>query len=525
MTTEPERTALEIRNFSKTFGATRAVVDAAFSIQGSSVHGLLGENGSGKSTLVKILSGYHAPDAGGSLRLWGVDIKLPIRASGTQHADLGFVHQTLGLADALSVTENLLIGEVTRPGRLLIRWREARAKTTGILAQYGLELDASQSAGSLTRSQQAMLAIVRAVETFRDKDGGDLRRGLLVLDEPSASFTMPEKEWLYGTIRAFTGNGGSVLLISHDIDEVLEITDEVTVLRDGSVQATRRTESVTGGELADLIVGRHVSPRRAESRGAANDRGELARIRDLAGRGVSAMDLDVYRGEVVGLTGLAGSGFEQILPLVFGVEQADTGVLEIEGRIQDLPRMKPHTALAMGIAMVPGDRERSGCVLDLPITDNVTLCSLGEYRATLRLSRAGMSASAREAIERYGIRAPHASANVGTLSGGNQQKVLLGKWLATHPRLLLLQEPTVGLDVGARSDIFGLIRAVAHSGTSVICASSDWEQLAEICDRVVIVANGRAAAVIADSELSETAIGHECYRVSTQSATVIGQPR
>jgi ribose transport system ATP-binding protein len=514
--------ALGVRGISKTFGATRALVDASFDVDAGTVHGLLGENGSGKSTLVKILSGYHAPDAG-ELEAWGDQIRLPVRLGGYRALGIAFVHQSLGLAPALSVTENLMVADVTRPGRMRIRWRRERAAARRVLATYGLAVDAAAPVQSLTRSQQAMLAVVRAAEEFRERDGS-WRPGLLVLDEPTASFALPEKEWLYGTIRSLTANGGAVLLISHDIDEILEITDEVTVLRDGRVVATRATAEVSGTELAELIVGRHIARgESAPSTRAARPAGDetLARIDGLVGGAVRGVGFEVGRGEVLGLTGLAGSGFEEVLQLVFGMASADAGTLAIKDRVYELDRMRPQRALDLGLALVPGDRERAGCVLELSITDNATICSLGGYRGPLGLNRSRMSAGATQAVATYGVRAAGVSSAVGSLSGGNQQKVLIAKWMATDPDLLLLQEPTVGLDVGARIDIFGLVREVAAQGRGVVCASADWEQLAEICDRVLIVARGEIAAEVRADELTETAIGHACYRANSRTPALI----
>jgi ribose transport system ATP-binding protein len=514
--------ALEVRGISKTFGATRALSEASFSVQASTVHGLLGENGSGKSTLVKILSGYHSPDPGGSVQVWGSEVSLPIRPGGFREIGMSFVHQSLALTQALSVVENLAVAEVTRPRRLAIRWRRERSAAKEVLERYGVDLDPARPVGDLTRSEQSMLAIVRAVEELQD-DGSQQRRGLLILDEPSGAFSLVEKEWLYRTIRAFTGQGGAVMFISHDIDEIFEITDEVTVLRDGRVQATLGTQSVDGTQLAELIVGRHVvrGDRRPLDEGSgASD--SLARISGLSGGTVEGVDLEVRSGEVLGITGLAGSGFEAILPLIFGAVPAVAGLLEIDGHRQELSHFTPQAALRSRIALVPGEREREGCVLGLSITDNVTLASLDDYASLWGLHRGRMGDEAGKAIANYAIRAPSATVTVGSLSGGNQQKVLLAKWLATRPMLLLLQEPTIGLDIGARLDILALIRTFAGLGTGVICASSDWEQLAEICDRVIILANGRVAAVLAGDDVTESGIGHECYRVSTHHSGSAG---
>jgi ribose transport system ATP-binding protein len=524
VTSEAPEIALQVRGISKTFGATRALVNASFNVRRSTVHGLLGENGSGKSTLVKILSGYHVPDSGGSVALWGNEVSLPIRPGGFREIGMSFVHQTLALTPALSVVENLRVAEITRPRRLAIRWRHERAVVMDVLRRYGVDIDPSRPVTALSRSEQSMLGIIRAVEELQSSEHRG--RGLLILDEPSGAFSLVEKEWLYRTIRSFTSSGGAVMFISHDIDEIFEITDEVTVLRDGHVQATLKTSSVDGGQLAELIVGRRVD--RTERSPLAMHVAEtdhLVKVEGMTGGQLQMVDFRLRRGEILGVTGLAGSGFEDILPHLVGAQPATGGVLEINGQRHSLAHFTPAKALHAGIAFVPGDRDGQGCVLGLPITDNVTLASLPEYKKPWGLQRHNMTAAASAAIQEYGIRAPRSSATVGSLSGGNQQKVLLAKWLGTHPILLLLEEPTVGLDIGARLDILSLIRSVAMEGTAVICASSDWEQLAEISDRVAILAAGRIAAELKRDDITESDIGHECYRVSSASAAVSMAPR
>lgn len=519
MTAAPQ-VALELRGISKTFGATRALVSVSFNVRSATVHGLLGENGSGKSTLVKILSGYHAPDPGASARLWGDEVGLPIRPGAFREIGMSFVHQTLALTPALSVVENLQIGELSSPRRLLIRWRRERAQARAVLERYGVDIDASRTVASLSRSEQSMLAIVRAVEDLSGASANG-RKGLLILDEPSGAFSLVEKDWLYRTIRGFTSSGGAVMFISHDIDEIFEITDEVTVLRDGHVQATLPTSSVDGAQLAELIVGRKVQlEKRPRLDTETAQETQPVKIENLTGRLVTNVNLRLRAGEVLGLTGLAGSGFETVLPLLFGAEHAVSGSLEINGRRHQLAHFTPGQALRAGIGLVPGDREKQGCVSGLPITDNFTLASLSDYQTPFGLRRGRMASAAATAIKTYGIRAPRPSAPVASLSGGNQQKVLVAKWLTTSPSLLLLQEPTVGLDIGARLDILALVRNVANEGTCVICASSDWEQLAEICDRVLILAAGLVAAELRGDEVTEAEIGHECYRVSSASAAM-----
>jgi len=301
--------------------------------------------------------------------------------------------------------------------------------------------------------------------------------------------------------------GASVLLVTHDLDEVREICDRTTVLRDGRNAGTVDVATTGDDQLVELILGLRLD-RTQRSAAAARAREVAVRVRGLAGAGLADLDLDLGRGEVVGVTGLLGSGFEAVPPLLFGARQG-SGQLELDGRIHLVADLTPAAAMRHGIACVPADRPVEGAIGALSVTDNVTMTTLGWYRGRAGLRRGGMRRAAAELTERFDIRPGDPAAPLATLSGGNQQKAVLAKWLQTQPRLLLLQEPTQGVDVGARRQIFAAVRDAGAAGTSVLCASADAEELAELCDRVVVLARGRAVAELTGAAVTKDRITEE----------------
>jgi ribose transport system ATP-binding protein len=495
---------LELRDVAKHFGGVRAVDGVDLVVRRREVHGLLGENGSGKSTLLKVLSGYHAPDRG-TLTVRGEDVPLPLAPGAFRELGLAFVHQDLALVGALTVTENLATSRLAAGGRRTIRWRSERRRAADTLARYGLEaIDPAAAVGELAPMQRALIAIVRAVEDVRAADRDD---ALLVLDEPTAFLPREGVDTLFRLIRELVAGGASVLLVTHDLDEVREICDRTTVLRDGRNAGTVDTAVTTDERLVELILGVRLEPvQRAAP--PARRREVAVRVRGLAGAGLQDLDLDLARGEVVGVTGLLGSGFESVPPLLFGA-RAGRGQLELDGRIHLVADLTPAGAMRQGVACVPADRPVEGAIGALSVTDNVTMTTLDWYRGWAGLGRGRMRRAAGELAQRFDIRPGDPAAPLATLSGGNQQKAVLAKWLQARPRLLLLQEPTQGVDVGARRQVFAAVRAAAAEGTTVLCASADAEELAELCDRVVVLARGRPVAELAGSAVTKDRITEE----------------
>ncbi len=502
--------ALSLRGVSKHFGGAQALLKADLTIRAGEVHGLLGENGSGKSTLIKILAGFHEPDSG-ELEFAGRTVPLPLPPGRFRELGIGFVHQDLALIPTLTVVENLRTGLIARSGSLRsISWRGEARRASAVFERYGLALDPTATVADLRPVDRALLAIVRAIEDVRGEHEGP---GILVLDEPTVFLPRSEVEHLFSLVREIAASGGSVLFVSHDLSEVGDITDRVTVLRDGRVVGTAVTAETDESRLVEMIIGRRLSAFAGAHRDHAGE-APVASVTGLAGPGIEDASLSVAEGEVLGLTGLAGSGFEAVPYLLTGAWTASAGRLRLDGDDHDLTRMTPGRALRARIALIPGDRQRDGAVGSLSVTDNLTLPRLPRFRAHGTLGRGRMHRLTAEAMERFDVRPPAPRADYGSFSGGNQQKALLAKWLDTSPRLLLVHEPTQGVDIGARQQIFATIRAVADRGACMVLASSDHEQLAQICDRVLVFGRGRIVSELRGDDVVKDRITEQCYAVA-----------
>jgi ribose transport system ATP-binding protein len=501
---------LSVRGLSKSFGGARALDDVSLTVLPGEVHGLLGENGSGKSTLIKILAGYHVPDDG-ELEVRGEPVKLPLHPGQFRDLGMSFVHQDLGLIQSVSVVENLMVGELAgSKNRFNIRWSRERARARAIFARYGVPLNPRTQVSDLSPVARALLAIVRAVESMRqvadDRDIG----GLLILDEPTVFLPKTGTDQLFDLIREIVGTGSSVLFVSHDLDEVKEITDRVTVLRDGHVVNTVVTADVNEAQLVEMIIGRRLAALTSEHQDLTAKKVDVA-VSDLAGGNLEGLSFEIHRGEVLGLTGLVGSGFEEVPYLLFGAWKCTGGKLQIDERVFDLKKMDPAKAERIGMALLPADRQRDGSIGSLSVTDNVTMQALDEHFKGMRLDRRGMRAEAAELGKTFDVRPNDPKMLYSALSGGNQQKALLAKWLRGQPRLLLLHEPTQGVDVGARQQIFAMMGEAAEQGASVICASADYEQLAAVCDRVLIFARGKIVQQLVGHQVTKERITEQCY--------------
>ncbi len=493
---------VELTGVSKAFGGARALIDVDLRIEPGEVHGLLGQNGSGKSTLLKVLSGFHDPDAG-TLTVRGEPVSLPLAPGVFRTLGFAFVHQDLALIGALSVTENLIVSRLA--GRARLSWRRENAAAAALLERYGLEgIDPKAPVATLTQMQRALVAVVRAVEELR-ADGH--ASGLLVLDEPTAFLPRVGIERLFGLVREIVRGGGSVLFVTHDLDEVREVCDRVTVLRDGRRAGTAEVDATSVDELVEMIIGHRLERRAAVAR--ANTGGDVAlRARALSGGILREVDLDVAQGEVLGVTGLLGSGFEELVHVLFGARDG-TGTVELDGATADVAAITPRKAMALGMGFVPADRPLEAVIGSLSVADNVTMTTLAAHRARFGLSRAGLRATAAEIGDRHAVTPNRPELPLQALSGGNQQKAVLGKWLRIDPPVLLLDQPTQGVDVGAREQIFAAVRAAAAGGMAVVCASADYEELAGLCDRVLVLARGTVARELSGEALTKERIAEQ----------------
>jgi len=504
---------LELRGLTKSFGGALALDQVDLTVLPGEVHGLLGENGSGKSTLIKILAGFHDPDAG-AMAVAGKPVSLPLAAGEYRHLGFEFVHQDLGLVNSLSVVENLFMADIAEPrNSAFFSWRRATREARRIFERYGQNINPRALVEEIRPVERAMVAIVRALEGLATVDESLRGRTLLVLDEPTVFLPRNEVMLLFDFIRRVATGGSSALFVSHDLDEVKLITDRVTVLRDGRVAGTVVTADTSPRELVRLIIGRHLAHAQGSDQAAALGRGVVMQVRNLTTRWLSDVSFDLHEGEVLGLTGLVGSGFEDVAYALYGAIPASGGTVSLDGTEIPVAEMSPSRALAERIALVPGDRPRNGSVATLSAGDNINMPVLDNFFSRMRLDRRALRRNAGELMRGFDVRPPRPEFEYGSFSGGNQQKAMMAKWHQLEPRVMLLHEPTQGVDVGARQQIFNLITAAAAK-TATICASSDYEQLTAICDRVAVIAQGRIAGFLSGDELTKDHIADFCLRSS-----------
>lgn len=496
---EAEFSGLRLRGLSKAFPSVRALDDVDLDVASGSIHALLGHNGCGKSTLVKILAGFHNPDAGAG---WidGQELALG-SAADADRAGLRFVHQELGLIPELGAVDNVGFVLGHEKGRFgIIRWRRQANKTRELLAGFGIDLDPLAPLAEATPVERTAIAIVRAVS------GWSKGRGLLVLDEPTAALPAREVDELFRLIREIASSGTAVLLISHRLDEVMQVCDHATVMRSGQVIWDGATEETSIRDLARLIAGaENLELEAMERPPIPADAPEALRIEDLHGEFLRGVDITVRRGEIVGVAGLLGSGREELPYIVAGAKQAiGGGRVSVEGA--QLATGSVIDAMRKGVALVPADRAKEGVFAPFAVRENVTIANLPALRGTFGVAPSADRQSARRWLESVNADPDVAERPITTLSGGNQQKAVIARWLAVDPKVLTLSEPTAGIDIGARTTIYEELRARADQGLAVLISSSDAEDLLAVCDRVVVLREGTIVAEFERSRLSKKGI-------------------
>ena len=497
--------AIEIENLSKSFGGVRVLHNVGFTVDGGEIHGLVGRNGSGKSTLIKILSGYHPPDAGGSLRVAGHDVSLPVPPGHSHRLGLSFVHQDLGLTPGLTVLENVRIDRFETSFGWRIRWRRERERVRRELERFGVNASPSTLIRDLSAVDRALVAIVRALSQLEDVDGG-----VLVLDEPTAYLPFDGVGRLFDATREAARNGTGVIFVSHRLEEITTLTHRVSVLRDGHLAGTVETAEVTESRLIEMIAGGKLSESVRGDAVTGDD--VILRVRGLAGPTVHDVSLTLRRGEVLGLTGLIGMGHEEVPYLLFGARPAGAGSVELHDKPLSLHGLTPGRAMRAGMALVPADRQRTSGVAGLSLRENLTLPNIDKFFVFGVLNKRRETTHVRALLEHYGVRPAAPSRPLGTLSGGNQQKALLAKWFQRLPDVILLHEPTQGVDVSAREDIFREIRHVAETyGTGILFVSSDYDDFTRVCDRVIVFRFGTVVGELHGTALTQERIIETCY--------------
>jgi ribose transport system ATP-binding protein len=512
------RVLLQVRGLTKAFGGALALDGVDLTILRGEVHGLLGENGSGKSTLIKILAAYHAPD-GGELEVDGREVALPLSSGQPHELGLEFVHQDLGLVSSLTVAENLFMADIVKPAnRFFVSWSRRSAQAAAVFARYGVAIDPDAVVESIRPVERALVAIVRALEGLR-RDGGD-EPTLLVLDEPTVFLPQHEVTLLFDLVRQIAAGGSSVLFVSHDLAEVRQITDRVTALRDGRVAGTVVTAQTSPRELVNLILGQELQEMTGIEQLATEALPVVLEVRGLRTRWLHDVSFELHAGEVLGLTGLVGSGYEDAVYAIFGAIPAEAGTLVVDGVERPLAAMTPPAAMARRMALVPGDRQSTGSIPTLPASDNINLLVLDDYFRAGRLRQQELDGNAEALMHEFDVRPARPDMEYGSFSGGNQQKAMMAKWKQIDPRVMLLHEPTQGVDVGARQQIWSMIRGSTASA-STICASSDYEQLAAICDRVGVVARGRLVGYLTGADLTKERIADFCLHSSAGRSVAV----
>ncbi len=486
---------LSLTGISKGFPGVQALSDVSFSLAAGEVHALMGENGAGKSTLIKILCGVQPPDSGKIL----IDGKPVTVGSPVEARALGIapVHQELHLEPYLSVAENIFLGCQPRTRFGTIDWKGMVAAARGILDELGVGLDATAEVGRLSIAERQVVAIARAVST---------RARIMIFDEPTSSLTRRETELLLSLIRRLRDQGIGIVYVSHRMEEIFDLCDRVTVFRDGRYVSTGRVAETSLDQLIRAIVGRDIVA--LPMKATAIPGKTLLDVCGLSKKGLlHDISFSLRSGEIVGLSGLVGSGRTELARTIFGDITPDSGEILVDGT--PVARGGPRAAIAAGIGLVPEDRKDQGLVVDLSVMANIGMPSLGVLGRFGVLSRRRERRLAEDYVKRLAIRTPTVGQKAMFLSGGNQQRVVIAKWLATRPKVLIVDEPTRGVDVGAKSEIHALLRSLASEGMAILMISSDLPEVLAVSDRILVMNSGRISGELSgDAVTQEQVMGH-----------------
>lgn len=496
------RPIIRMRGISKSFAGVTVVNGVDLDLHVGQVHVLAGENGAGKSTLMKILAGIHQPDSG-SIEVEGEATTLELRTA--KAAGISFVHQELLIAPNLSVADNLAMGREHSKAFGVLNRKLTRANAKAQLARVGATFSELETAENLSTGQQQLVEIARALATDPK---------VLILDEPTAALSAREVTNLFAIVRDLRARGTSIVYITHRMDEIAELADVVTILRDGRFVETLPIAEATPEAIVTRMVGREIETLFPDERPPSGDIVfQATGVGD--GRGIGPIDLEVRAGEVLGIAGLVGSGRSEFARLVFGADVAAEGTITVDGVTPK--RWTPSAMMRAGIALVPESRKDQGLVLSQSVANNIVMASLGRVSTGGVLRGSAIKGAAAFERNQLGIRIASLDQEVQTLSGGNQQKVLLSKWLRTIPKVLILDEPTRGVDVGAKADIYTIINDCAAKGMAIVVISSELPELLGLVDRVVVMREGRLVVDLPNIDLSEETVMEHAFGLATGS--------
>jgi ribose transport system ATP-binding protein len=499
---------LDITGLVKVFGGNRALDGAQLSMRPGEIRALVGQNGCGKSTTIKILAGFYTADEG-EIRLHGEQVHLPMTQDTLARHGVTFLHQDLGLVPTMSVLENLRIGTLASThGR--IAWRKERAAAARVLRKYGLDVDPRLPVSRLSQTQQTILGMVRALEGV-----GDREHGLIVLDEPTSALPAGEIEALFAAMRTARDHGHGLILVTHHLDEVFRVCDSVSVFRAGRHVVTEQVGETTEKDLIEAMIG-GVLPELPTLDTAADAGDVVLSVDGLSGTVSRDVSLQVRAGEILGLTGLLGAGQEEIPYLVYGGRRISAGTVSVDG--ERTPRPTPYASRRRGIALLPSDRKTQSGVQTATMRENVSLPRLKRLMRPWGIDRRAERKAVGELLERFDVRPPTSSRPLSSFSGGNQQKALLGRWIEESPRLLFLDEPSNGVDVGARQQIFAELQECAKRGMAIVIASSQHDDIAAVCTRALVFSRGRVVDELHGGEITPDALLSACFRAESLSA-------
>ena len=504
---------LRVAGIEKNFGGVRALRGVSFEIGAGEIVAIIGENGAGKSTLMKTLGGVHQPD-GGQIFVDGEPVTIE-NVSDSISLGIGFVHQELNVLDNLDVAANIYLGREPRKGGPLnlIDKRAIHADSQSHLKRLGLQFSSDTPLSALSLAQQQMVEIAKALSQ---------NARVVIMDEPTSSLTLQETDRLLEVTRELRADGVSVIYISHRLGEITQIADRVVALRDGANAGELAGDNITHNNMVSLMVGRDLERVKAPATEVVTER--YVRIENLRTRRYPSHEVSfsIGRGEILGFAGLVGAGRSEVAQAIFGVEPALSGTVSI-GESEPLTIRSAQAAIANGIYLVPEDRRETGLLLDWPIRDNISLPMLDRHASggPLQLVNGGRETLvAREQKESLGIKAPDVMTRAGNLSGGNQQKVVLGKWLSSNPKMLIFDEPTRGIDVGAKAEIYRIMRQLAEDGVIVMMISSDMEEVLTVADRIAVMCEGQITGFLTREEADEEKVMGLAVARSTEAVAV-----
>ena len=484
---------LNLQDLSKAYSGVRALTGVSFDLRAGEVHALVGENGAGKSTLIKIITGAVQPDAG--TVTVGDQHLAHMTPAASRALGIAAIYQQPALFPDLTVAENIALALESGRGWTPIDWATRRRRASELLERVGIAIDPDRLVETLSMPEQQIVEIAKAI-------GANAR--IVIMDEPTAALTDREVDHLFEVVRRLRSENTGVIYISHRLDEVFALADRITVLRDGETVATRAASDVTRPELIAMMIGRELAtvfPKRAVPHG------EVAiEVHGLSNRaaGVHDVSFSVKRGEIFGIAGLVGSGRTQLAETLFGITPADAGTIGVGGTRVRIGR--PADAIRAGIAYLPEDRRQHGVVLEMPVAANVSLASLDRVSNAGLIDRRAEREAAQRHVERLGIKTASVDAETGTLSGGNQQKVALARWLSTAPSIFILDEPTQGVDVGSKAEIHALMQDLVERGLAVIMISSELPEILGMSDRIAVMHSGTIRAVLSREEATQSRI-------------------